>query len=1193
MRFANSPLKSILIGLALTTVCTSPVRADDSEVFTSTAYLVQNAVRPNILFIVDTSGSMDTGEPNYNPALTYTGPCRANAFYYKRYTRGNPDDTPPNCLTNPDSAYINATSNRCAASKSTINSAGVYTGKMQQFNPGSPNGTWKNFTDGKPDWKVECQADDKVHGDFLWSAASSGTNYRANNNSSGWEKTNSINWGNNGVNQYTLYSSNYANWYYGDSQGSRTNRLDIVRDAANSLIDELKGVNLGLARYDTDAQGGMITVPIGELTDTQRTLLKTTLKSYMPEGNTPLSETLFEAARYFTGGAVDYGLKSDPVHSVADSREGGGTADDGLPGNYKSPMKYSCQKNYIVYLTDGLPTTDNDADDKIVGFTTPGGTDSHGVSNSFQKVMGEDKCSTVKDPNDPTKDASDQNGKCLDDLAGYLNKVDTRGDLYGVQNVSTFVIGFGDDVKESKSFLDAVAKAGGSEHAYTASNSSALTTTLQDIFAKVADDANLTFTSPTVSVNAFNRAQNLNDLYVSVFSPNQTMHWDGNLKKYTLVNSAIYGVSATDATKSVPAVNPETGFFFEDAKSYWSSVTDGFDVTKGGAASKLPDYADNARVLFTNLGATPLNADGNLIKDGNTGLKATDLGLASGDSAGRTAVIAFARGKDLTDINGDDVFTDKNFQMGDPMHARPAVVIYGGTTGSPDVNDAIAYLPTNDGYLHAINTKDGVEKWAFVPPEFLPRLKERFDNPVIGTERSYALDGDVRVLKYDKNGDGIITYDDGDRVYIYFGFGRGGSVYYALDVSKPGAPTLLWRKNATDLVGLAQAWSTPVVARVNVTGVTQNTNKFVLIFGGGYDNNGQEGYNYSVDTVGNRIFMLDAVSGATLWSAGPDTSSANLKLKKMTHSIPGNITVIDTDADGLADRMYAGDMGGRVWRFDITNGNGAGTLVTGGVFASLGTADISPVSRADTRRFYYAPDVALFSPRGAKPYYNLAIGSGYRGHPLEEDTHDRFYSLRDYAPFSKLSQTDYYDLSTRVIPGDGDLVDLTKNANGTVADGALGWKIELSNADGTWHGQKVLAEAITVGGVILFPTFQPNGQNTDNPCLPATLNRVYAVTADNARPFADNNHDGDKKDLDDRATALKQGGIAAGISVIVDNGTTPQNTTCKAGDVNCVCDKNNANCKIVDPGSTCLAGVEVLKTCVPVGGAVRTFWNRK
>ena len=45
-------------------------------------------------------------------------------------------------------------------------------------------------------------------------------------------------------------------------------------------------------------------------------------------------------------------------------------------------------------------------------------------------------------------------------------------------------------------------------------------------------DENTTFTAPTVSVNAFNRTQNLNDLFITVFSASDKYHWPGNLKKY-------------------------------------------------------------------------------------------------------------------------------------------------------------------------------------------------------------------------------------------------------------------------------------------------------------------------------------------------------------------------------------------------------------------------------------------------------------------------------------------------------------------------------------------------------------------------------------------------------------------------------------------------------------------------------------
>ncbi len=96
----------------------------------------------------------------------------------------------------------------------------------------------------------------------------------------------------------------------------------------------------------------------------------------------------------------------------------------------------------------------------------------------------------------------------------------------------------------------------------------------------------------------------------------------------------------------------------------------------------------------------------------------------------------------------------------------------------------------------------------------------------------------MRVLKYDANGDGVIDAAAGDRVYIYFGQGRGGSNYYALDVTNKNAPKFMWTIGPAQLphmqVGttISQAWSTPQLAKVNISGATQNTQKIVLIFGG-------------------------------------------------------------------------------------------------------------------------------------------------------------------------------------------------------------------------------------------------------------------------------------------------------------------------------------------------------------------------
>ena len=139
--------------------------------------------------------------------------------------------------------------------------------------------------------------------------------------------------------------------------------------------------------------------------------------------------------------------------------------------------------------------------------------------------------------------------------------------------------------------------------------------------------------------------------------------------------------------------------------------------------------------------------------------------------------------------------------MGDPMHSRPAVVIYSGTESAPV---GTVYATTNDGVLQALNMNTGEELWSFIPTEMMLRLNQLNRNLVTGS-RNYGIDGDVRIFKYDVDGDGIVETADGDKVYAVFGFGRGGAAYYALDVSSSTAPGSCGRRPAPS----CRCWARP------------------------------------------------------------------------------------------------------------------------------------------------------------------------------------------------------------------------------------------------------------------------------------------------------------------------------------------------------------------------------------------------
>jgi type IV pilus assembly protein PilY1 len=432
------------------------------------------------------------------------------------------------------------------------------------------------------------------------------------------------------------------------------------------------------------------------------------------------------------------------------------------------------------------------------------------------------------------------------------------------------------------------------------------------------------------------------------------------------------------------------------------------------------------------------------------------------------------------------------------------------------------------GGVRAVDVASGLELW-------------RHDVP------DGDITSDLRVLRFDANGDGVIDPAAGDRLWLYFGAGRS---YVALDASERTRARLLWSGGPEILPGIGEAWSTPGIARIHVDGVRQDDQRFVILVGGGYS--GEAG-------IGHRLFMLDAESGALLWSAGGPAGEGepDLPLERMTYPIAARIAVQDTDGDAFTDRLYTADLGGQVWRFDVTNGSAPDALIAGGVLASLGGG-----AAEDRRQFFHPPDVALVrDPDGA--WLSLAIGSGDRRAPLDVAVHDRFYSIRDRNPFTPLSQADY-DAVEPVL--DEQLVDVTDGfASAAIPRSAPGWKVDL-RLHGGWVGEKVLTEATTLNGTILFTTYTPAT------CVADCTNRLYALQLEAGRPALD--LDGDEAMTNaDASQQLMQRGAPGELRIAV---TPPVST-----------EESRALSR-----TRCWVGDELLPVCVSVARLRRIFWRR-
>ncbi len=1114
-----------VLGLLLALTVGAPAIADDTELL-----LVDpnNQVpKPNILLIVDSSGSMGTPEDTKEPFDTlaaYAGACDPTMLYWTEY------DAVPSCAAG-NTQMIAKTSFVCDAAAKQLAGIGIYSNKMAQYRTGGSGFFSINLGVDEPRWQmlkggysseiVECQKDRGKHGDGidgsrLYAQAGGGVPPYTN------QKKNEISWRSWPTSQnVTVYDGNYLN-YRGNPVVIQQSRIGIVQTTAKIILNSMTGVNVGVMRFN-NGQGGPVIHEIADL-DTNRAAIIAAIDGIVSAGSTPVSETLFESALYWRGQTAYYG------NLVNEHPTAPGALASAAPEVYQAPASDSCAKNYNVLLTDGAPTQDVEAFN-LVSAQLPNWFATIGSANCFG--------------------AGD--GACLDDIAKYLYTNDTRPTVPGAQLVTTHTIGFTVNLP----ILAETARVSGGQY-FLADDVESLSLALMKIFTDINEES-LSFAAPAVAVNSFNRTQNLNDLYLTAFKASEDTHWPGNLKKYRITAGQI-----TDAIPDL-AVDTNTGFFKTSAQSYWSATADGNEVELGGAANKIP--APASRRVFTNLSADPnLAAGSNAISSANEpSFTFANFGLTgSVDEPTKDMMIRWIRGEDVADADGNPATTVRN-AMGDPLHSQPAAVVYGGTPANPEV---VVFTATNDGYVHAIDGATGVELWAFIPIEHLQNQAKLFFNPA-SSYKNYGVDGDIVPVIADRNKNGIIETADGDFVYILFGMRRGGDTYYALDVTNKNAPSVQWRFSSPEL---GQSWSAPTIARIDMNDGRLNADKAVAIFGGGYDTVHDNITQPAMpDTEGAGVYFLDIQTGTVLWRAGPDVG-ADLTLPSMTRAIPNQLRVVDFNGDGLADRMYGSDLGGQIWRFDITNGKAPGgigvdALVAGGVIAQLGAEGMGSPGDADTRRFYNAPDISIFNDNiQSRRFLAISIGSGYRAHPLDDTNDDRFYSIRDKDVYNKLTQADY---NTYTPITEADLVEVSGSVGAVISASDDGWMFTLPS------DQKVLAASTTFDNEVFFVAFSADAAAAASCAAGRGRNFLYRVSIVNGDPVGDLNSvvAGTEDSL--RVRDLAQGGIAPSPRFLFpspDGGVCAPGADCSPPPLGCI------GVECFDPGF--------------VNNPVRTLWTQ-
>ncbi len=811
-------------------------------------------------------------------------------------------------------------------------------------------------------------------------------------------------------------------------------RLDVAKEAMKIVIDEtIDKINWGLVSWS--GNGISLREQMGASADD----LKASIDALYANGGTPMGEAMQDTYDWM------HDFLSDPANQAV----------------------AACSENYMVIMTDGFPSGDN----------SWSRIDRNNGDPTFTYSDYNDGDSWTGDPTQTTEpNYSDDVARWM--ARGKCGASSENGGYDPDYNVISHTIGLGLD----SPLLEDTSEEG-CGISLVANNKSELVNAFYSL--GLAMEPSVSFTAPVVSVDETNRTESGNDLYMAFFKPQLGDHWQGNLKKYGLAMIARtecgrnYG-EWTVVDKNGDIASYCNGQFKPATISFWSTSNDGGVVNEGGVGGMLKMAVDAAdmsndpyafRKIYTSTdGATlvPFTPDN---------LSNIHLDVTSDEDRYKT--INFSYGYTYAvDTDGQTPVDRRTWILGDIVHSQPTIIEYTHPNGTQKyrfiavgANDGMLHIFTDETYtINGTTYLPGEEIFAFIPTDVLPKLKNIAQN----TDHIYTVDGPIKLFRdtdfTDTDGDGVRGTNEYYYKTLIFGERRGGTSYWALDVTKP-SPTasdwpIKWKfTNSGDFSELGQSWSAPLFTTIRL-GADPTTETYiekdVMIFTGGYDpledsypedftdedydgvwdsgetftdtTGGTAGtydiYNPGTDTMGRGIFVADADDGSLVFSATYGSSDVTVgssqTYRDMVYCFPATPTLLQYSERKLY--LYAADIYGQVWKvaydYDIDDTEytypsndsqkwSATKIFTANPGSTLASGDPNiagaSIDTSDVgRKTFYSPD---YSVNGNSWTSNnmLYFGTGDREHPKYGMVSNRFYALEDTNTL--INETDLLNLT--------------------------------------------------------------------------------------------------------------------------------------------------------------------------------------
>jgi type IV pilus assembly protein PilY1 len=827
---------------------------------------------------------------------------------------------------------------------------------------------------------------------------------------------------------------NFANWfqYY-------RKRMDGTKRIIGGAINNTDASRMGLRFFN---HGHRLDVETMSDSTKKRILLEELYKED-PGGGTPARNALKWTGQYFdnTGGSA-------PILSAA------------LGGE--------CQQNFNILMSDGFW---NGSSPSVGNRDRDGGTnDTIFDGNAAQSNDGGNYADTYS--------------STLADVAMRDYERDLRGDL--ANNVPTQA---GIDEADH-------------QHLVTYTIAFGLKGTLDPL---VDDPLAVGFTwpqpvanTPTTIDDMWHAAYNARGKYLSARDPGQLQ---------ASLSAALSNIAERTATSSAVAFSSAklttdtTVYLAEFNTNRWQGDLFAFKIDPAtGDLAATSDWSAGTELVTRNLIASPREI---LTHNGTSGvafrwanlnitqkddLKTSPTGVIDPDPLeliGK-ARLEYLRG-DRSDEAAGYFFRERLSLLGDLVNSGPVYVgkpalnwpdtaPFPDTTGelysefknnsSATSRDGMVYAAANDGMLHGFAEADGAETMAYIP------------NMIFATGLSqgmHYLTDQAYGHKY--YNDLTPTVSD---VYANLGTGTkwqtmligglrgGGRGIYALNVTDPGAfsesnaaDLVLWEFTSNDDANLGHTYSQPQIAMAN-------NGKWVAIFGNGYNDTGDGEA---------KLFILDIEAGLDGWVAGDYkviTTSSGSATDRNGLATP---RLADIDGNGTVDRIYAGDLKGQMWAFDMGNTDSTFWAIPGSapLFNTVGGLPITA-----------KPVLAKHptEPDSGTNYPNIMVffGSGQYLTNADKSTTDLnyFYGVWDQGN-TNLNNSDLvrqnYDNTFNPYRV------LTNNAV-NYAGGDDGWYFDLRDT-----GERSVVAPAVRGDLVLFNTFVPES----DPCSSGGYGWRFAV----------------------------------------------------------------------------------------------------